>query len=88
MGKKKAGLASLMILLFGIMLVGEEYIPPTPECSDGIDNDGDGLSDISDPKCSYVLPMNPSDPNPPPAVYCPDWHTESRSPSSMQECGL
>src|ERR1700753_3112574 len=25
---------------------------PTPQCSDGIDNDGDGLIDMEDPDCS------------------------------------
>ena len=32
--------------------------PPPPQCSDGIDNDGDGLIDLSDPGCS-----GPSDNN-------------------------
>jgi hypothetical protein len=31
----------------------ELYEPPKPACSDGLDNEGDGNIDLSDPDCSY-----------------------------------
>jgi hypothetical protein len=34
---------------------------PRPECSDGIDNDGDGLVDKDDPGCANFDPNNPQD---------------------------
>lgn len=52
-----------------------------PQCSDGIDNDGDGLTDLSDPGCSSasdtdetdpVAPPPPPPPPPPPATACAD----------------
>ena len=74
-------IASLMVIGFN----GGD--PPPTECQDGIDNDGDGLTDIEDPNCYLVMPIHPSDPDPPPAVYCPNWHTEFRAPVSISECG-
>lgn len=44
-----------------------------PQCSDGLDNDGDGLIDAQDPGCHYDLnPLNPGS-------YQPEWNDESRS---------
>ena len=36
-------------------------LTPRPECSDGIDNDGDGLVDRDDPGCANFDPSNPHD---------------------------
>lgn len=36
--------------------------PPTPACSDGGDNDGDGLIDLSDPNCDNALDGDESSP--------------------------
>jgi hypothetical protein len=33
-----------------------EASPENPECDDGIDNDGNGLVDFDDPKCSRSWP--------------------------------
>ncbi len=32
-------------------------LPPTPQCEDGIDNDGDGTIDGDDPDCDTNSPM-------------------------------
>ena len=45
---------------------------PLPQCSDGVDNDGDGLTDFpNDPGCSSPTDESES-PNPPPAAQCSD----------------
>lgn len=31
--------------------------PPTPQCEDGVDNDGDGFTDSEDPDCDINSPM-------------------------------
>jgi hypothetical protein len=36
-------------------------ITPRPECSDGVDNDGDGLVDLDDPGCAGFDKNNPHD---------------------------
>jgi hypothetical protein len=42
-------------------------LPPTPQCSDGIDNDSDGFIDYpADPGCSSVLDNDETDPITPP----------------------
>ena len=55
--------------------------PPKPQCSDGVDNDGDGKVDAADPGChsdgnagnpgSYV-PGDNDESNPPPSSQCSD----------------
>jgi hypothetical protein len=40
--------------------------PPQPACSDGIDNDGDGLTDLADPGCANASDTDETDPSPPP----------------------
>ena len=46
--------------------------PPPPQCADGIDNDGDGLTDFpNDPGCSSLTDDSES-PDPPPAAQCSD----------------
>jgi PKD repeat protein len=39
-----------------------EVLPETPECSDGVDNDGDGKVDLQDPGCSDGNDNNETDP--------------------------
>jgi len=34
---------------------GAWTVTPTPQCEDGVDNDGDGLSDLADPDCGDPL---------------------------------
>ncbi len=48
--------------------------PPAPQCSDGADNDGDGLTDFpADPGCVDAQDNNEQDaPPPPPAPQCSD----------------
>jgi hypothetical protein len=46
--------------------------PPTNQCADGIDNDGDGLIDYpQDPGCDSARDNDETDP-PPPAAQCAD----------------
>jgi len=50
-----------------------ELSPATPQCSDGIDNDGDGLTDYpADPGCSSALDPDETDP---PAMPAGTIHT-------------
>jgi hypothetical protein len=37
-------------------------LTPRPECSDGVDNDHDGLVDLDDPGCANFDTQNPDDP--------------------------
>jgi len=39
----------------GSLVVGPVTIEPNPACSDGVDNDGDGLVDLADPDCQDAL---------------------------------
>lgn len=48
---------------------------PKPPCSDGLDNDGDGLTDIQDPACHSDLTANPPGYNP--GTYTPNGSTEN-----------
>jgi hypothetical protein len=47
--------------------------PPAPACSDGLDNDSDGLTDHpADPGCAAGSDTDETDPPPPPAPACSD----------------
>jgi hypothetical protein len=47
--------------------------PPQPQCSDGLDNDGDGLTDHpADPGCTDASDTDETDPTPPPPPQCSD----------------
>jgi calcineurin-like phosphoesterase family protein len=47
--------------------------PPAPACSDGLDNDSDGLTDHpADPGCAAGSDTDETDPLPPPAPACSD----------------
>jgi hypothetical protein len=53
---------------------GKGECPPDPgtngsaeDCTDGIDNDGDGLTDCADPDCAYAIECNE---DPEPDCYC------------------
>jgi hypothetical protein len=37
-------------------------LTPNPECSDGVDNDGDGLIDLADPDCTSALGQSEAPP--------------------------
>ena len=49
--------------------------PPTPACSDGVDNDGDGLVDLADPGCATAADSDEFNPPPftppPPPPFVP-----------------
>lgn len=81
---------SLAILLaagfFALLLVGAESTPPPPECSDGVDNDGDGDIDGLDMECFFMPTPSPGDTEPPTAIYCPNWNDENNPPMSLGEC--
>ena len=54
--------------------------PPLPQCSDGVDNDADGLTDYpSDRGCLDALDNDETDPPPPPPSSC----TRSADPSTF-----
>lgn len=63
-----------------VLNAGDCQNPPNepPQCRDGIDNDGDGLTDFpADPGCANAddnaeAPNPPPPPPPPPAVQCSD----------------
>jgi hypothetical protein len=48
--------------------------PPPPACSNGVDDDGDGLVDMADPGCSSTSDTDEynAPPPPPPATQCAD----------------
>lgn len=52
------------------MMTALAAVPPAPACSDGLDNDSDGLIDLSDPGC--VDASDTDEFNAPPAVACND----------------
>ena len=92
MGKKNQGfsIGVLAILLLVLMFQGAEFVPPPPECNDGIDNDGDGGIDIDDPnvafdqECQYsTTDMNTGLPN---TTSCPLWMSEANPPQTLQQC--
>lgn len=57
-------------------------------CSDGIDNDGDSLTDLSDPDCSaFVPPPPPPDPPPPPPAPPPPSNVSHLLISEVQLTG-
>lgn len=60
------------------------------QCSDGIDNDGDGkfdaLSDgesIVDPECTFTVFDGATATN----YACSSWNNESVAPTTLSECG-
>lgn len=72
--------------LFAVALVGGEVMPPSPQCDDGIDNDGDGFSDAQDPECYFTPGVQPGDTEPPTSIFCPTWDDETHPPMNQQEC--
>lgn len=90
MSKKYANAQALMLVLgfFVLLLAGGEYAPPPPECSDGIDNDGDGGIDSQgspyDFECEYsTIDINTGMMN---FTSCPLWMSESNAPQTLQQC--
>jgi hypothetical protein len=74
----------IVLCFLGLALIGSEPGPVLPQCSDGIDNDGDNRTDGNDYNCMYQLPSNPNDP----IVYfeyCPNWDDESTQVTA-QDC--
>ena len=84
--KKMAGGAVILIVVFGFALAGGSPEPVYPECSDGIDNDGDGQVDGVDNQCKYTYPVDPNSQEPPNAIYCPNWDDENTAPQFEHEC--
>ena len=74
-------------LVFGTWAV-TELPEPLPECSDGIDNDGDGGIDSQgspyDFECEYSsIDINTGMMN---FTPCPLWMSESNAPQTLQQC--
>jgi thermitase len=53
--------------------LGQTAPPPSTQCSDGVDNDGDGLVDYpADPGCSSTTDNDETNAPPPPSTQCSD----------------
>lgn len=87
---KNGGLIVILslLLIFGgiINLSDSNSNGGTPQCSDGIDNDGDGNNDSSDGNCLFAVSAEP--PTPPTFYYCPNHNDEAVSPTSNEGCQL
>ena len=77
----------MFILLFSGFGGGGDAAPAPPviaECSDGIDNDGDGGIDNSgtphDPECHFTDPFTGI------TYQCPGWLSESIAPTTHIDC--
>ena len=53
--------AVLSLTLFSVLLGGVSTAQTSSPCIDGVDNDGDGLTDIDDPGCSFPLAKDGSE---------------------------
>ena len=85
--KKMASGAVFLLAIFGFALVGGTNSPTLPQCSDGIDNDGDGMADNQDDGCRLVVGLSSDPMTPDPSIYCPSWDDEHHPPTTEQECG-
>ncbi len=96
MPDRSKGVFALMVLVLAIAGVSTDTSSnetQTPACSDGIDNDGDGLIDanledpsITDPECEFENP-NSLDPFGNPMIQlCVLWDSETVAPTTEAEC--
>lgn len=83
---KKAQAVLFAVGFFALILVGGEYTPPPPECSDGIDNNGDGFADANAVECYYTPAPAPGDTEPPVMQYCPNHADENHPPMNQDQC--
>lgn len=60
--KKQQATAALVFILIALMLAGTDS---PSQCSDGIDNDGDGFADMQDPDCIAGGSDHDDESNPP-----------------------
>lgn len=72
----------IILVILGISVIGENNEEVLPLCSDGIDNDGDGLTDSQDDNCTYIMATTGT----PQPVYCENWNSETTSPQSLNDC--
>ena len=85
--KMASGAAVVLLVIFGFALAGGTPEPVLPLCSDGIDNDGDGVADQDDMDCRRVTGVSPGFGEPPPSTYCPLWNDETTPPTTPEQCG-
>ena len=87
--KKKvtSGAVVVLFVIFGFALAGGTPEPILPHCSDGIDNDGDGVIDSDDMDCRRVTGISSGPGEPAPSVYCPAWDDENNPPTTPEQCG-
>lgn len=72
----------ILLVFLGISVLGDTNDEILPQCSDGIDNDGDGLTDGQDDGCYFVMATTgTSQP-----VYCENWNDEQNSPNNLNDC--
>ena len=74
-----------LLLIFGglITLSDESSSVSVPQCSDSVDNDGDGNNDSEDGNCMWATDATP--PTVPTFYYCPNHNDESSSPTFSTE---
>lgn len=89
MGRAKKGFTatSVALIVLALILAGGEFVPPPPECSDGIDNDGDGnIDNLDQAGCWFNPGPDPITMEPGTPQYCPNWTSELQPPTNQQQC--
>lgn len=73
-------------IFLGLALIGSGHEPPMvlPECSDGVDNEGDGDFDFQDQDC-YAFVSFGDIGEPDNYQYCPNWDDET-NPPTLADC--
>ena len=86
---RKFSTTAIAVLFFlGLALIGGESTNSgglsNSQCSDGIDNDGDGTADANDPQCSAFVSFSEDPGQPDNYQYCPNWDDETSAPTLSQ----
>ena len=81
---------AILLIGWGIIDLSTNSSQTSPQCSDGIDNDGDGKIDaisdgesIVDPECTFTVFNGASATN----YSCTSWDNETTAPATLEECG-
>lgn len=72
----------IILVFLGISVIGDTEKIEMPQCSDGIDNDGDGLADNQDDGCLFFMASTGSTQ----PVYCENWNDEQNPPQTLNDC--
>jgi len=82
----KAGVVIGLLAALAFMGGTTDITTSPAQCSDGIDNDGDGDYDGTELECFYTEPIDPNSTEPPQTTYCPNWDDETTPPTSLGQC--